>query len=202
MLASSSILARSLKASGTALLLVLLVLVFVPAEYMRLQKRIFDVWTVLTFLWTWLAAGLLLKRPRGTPKTVVTLLILFVAAPVLLWIIGVQWIPFVRVPAHVNVDQHEVKAARVYEGIGGLLLVQFNDSDMHLYLPKQHEVMMCDTYLFHRYGFVGRLEKGKDEYFCMSSKKQEINLDLRVDNRKLAFNRPFRYGTERVTVTR
>jgi len=166
----------------------------------------FDVLTLLTIVWVLVAAGLLLSSRRKPSNAVMALLVLFVATPLLLSWGGVRWVLFVRVPAHVYIDQRNVQGARVYKGSGGRRLIAWNDSEMSLYLPEQNEVMLCDSYLFHDYGVAGRLEKGKDEYFCMSSEKEEsiaptrLRLDLQVQDGKIAFNIAPGGVLQRVTV--
>lgn len=190
----------SIKTVGIALAAALVVLPFALAEYNLLQKKLFDVWTLIAFLWVVVAAGSVFSRPRAAPKTVVVLVIVFASMPAILWLIGIRWIPFIRVPAQVSINQREFTDAKLYKGINGTLLVALDDSELQLYLPQRREVMLCDSYLFHGYWLMGRLEEGKDQYFCMSSKKQEINLDLRVSKQEVAFNRPSANGAERVVV--
>ena len=79
-------------------------------------------------------------------------------------------------------------------------MIVIPDDMTYFYAPEEHDVLECDETLFHTYLTgrleMGRLEKGKGEYFCMPSakaldppmNKRAISLDLAVSATRIEFN--------------
>lgn len=187
--------------TGLTLFAAFLALLFVPESLRTTILAVFDVLLVLTGLWVVFALVVLLRVGFYASKTILALLGLFVVSPIVLWIVGVRWDLFIRVGVTVTVDSHPVPGAQVYRGLnGGWLVIGRKGGMPSVYVPALHDVLTCDATLFHDYGVFGRLEKGRDEYFCISSAKQEITLDLQVGRNSLAFNRWTGRTVQRISV--
>jgi hypothetical protein len=198
---SSSKTVFGLKIAGIVLLLAFASLFFVPVEFRRLYLAVFDLLVVLTVIWIFPATWVALKLRAAAPKTVLALLIIFVGTPLLLWVVGLRWDLLVRVPARVKVNGSSIREARVYRSLNGETAVFLDNLDgPRVYVPSLRDVIDCDKTLFHDYRLLGRLEKGRDEYFCMTSEKEEIDLELVVTRQEISFNFPQGRTIRRLTV--
>ena len=155
--------------------------------------------------WIVLAGIVVARFWKRKPLLLATVLFFTVLVPSVLWATGVRWDLFIRIPAGVSENGSPLPEARVYEGFFGRKVIAIPSKTSgyrftYFYAPDQNDVFLCDESLFHTYlagSFeIGRLEKGKDEYFCRPSEKEldpplgkaAISLGLIVDGDSLAFN--------------